>query len=225
MSTIVTVHAEDTVTDVVLTACHALGIHYRPSMGLQKKVRGLWLFVNQNRRVEDIRWTNKGFCIWLSGDPRWKTNARIHTVRIFDGAGDGKAKTIVALPTYTVEKAMRVAGIDCSGRRILANEQDEVALDEEIGQFNALHIKSSQRVITPSPQDNLAHLNVIYDGKEESVSISERYSIVDLPFMLGIDEPMDKVCVCRKTRITNDYVSVALYEGESIEIQSWSNYC
>ena len=66
--------------------------------------------------------------------------------------------------------------------------------------------------------------DVVYNGKEEHLAVSSRYSIVDLPFMLGVDEPADKVCVCRKVRIVNDYVSVALYAGEEIEIQSLSNY-
>ena len=42
--------------------------------------------------------------------------------------------------------------------------------------------------------------------------------------MLGLEEPEDKVCVCQKTPIVNDYVSVALYAGEEIEIQSLSSY-
>ena len=218
----ITISGEDTVIDVILAGCNALGVPYNANMGLQTRATGQWRFVDTRKRVKDMVLTREGFCIWRSKFPQ---NVNIHNVTVYEGSWDGEARNIQVNPLYTVEKALRIGGVKYDGQNVFTDSKRAVSMSSQISDFTALVLKPDTRVISPSPKDALTYLNVIYNGKEEHLAVSSRYSVVDLPFMLGVEEPTEKVCVCRKTRIMDDYVSVALYAGEEIEIQSLSNYC
>ena len=220
-SAAIKVHSEDTKMDVILAGCNALGVPHNANMGLETKATGKWSFVNTKTRVKDMGLTRHGFLIWPSKYPQ---NALIHNVTVYEGSWDAQARNIQVLPTYSVEKALRIGGVEYDGQSIFTNGMRPVPMSSTISDFTALLLKSDTRVISPSPTDALTYLNVVYNGKEEHLAVSSRYSVIDLPFMLGLEEPEDKVCVCQKTRIVNDYVSVALYAGEEIEIQSLSSY-
>ena len=84
---------------------------------------------------------------------------------------------------------------------------------------------SETRVIASSAQDDLTYFSVVYNGKEEHLAASSSYLVVDIPFMLGVDEPVDKVCVCQNKPIVDDLASVALYTGQEITIKSMANRC
>ena len=217
----ITVHGEDTVTDVIIAGCNALGVPFDANMGLETRTTGQWRFVRTQQRVKDIKWTRAGFLIWRSKFP---LQVKIHNVMVYEGSWDAQARNIQAGTEYTVEKALRIGGVKCDSQNIFTDDKRAVTMTSPISDFNAILLKPDMRVISPSAQDTLTQLSVVYNGKEEHLAVSSRYSVVDLPFMLGVDEPADKVCVCRKVRIVNDYVSVALYAGEEIEIQSLSNY-
>ena len=217
----ITVHGEDTVTDVIIAGCNALGVPFDANMGLETRTTGQWRFVRTQQHVKDIKWTRAGFLIWRSKFP---LQVKIHNVMVYEGSWDAQARNIQAGTQYTVEKALRIGGVKCDSQNIFTDDKRAVTMTSPISDFTAILLKPDMRVISPSAQDTLTQLSVVYNGKEEHLAVSSRYSVVDLPFMLGVDEPADKVCVCRKVRIVNDYVSVALYAGEEIEIQSLSNY-
>ena len=219
----ITLDGEDTVRDVILAGCNALGIPYKAEWGLQSKAEDWrWRFVNTRKLVKDLTWTHEGFNIWPSKFPEYLT---LHSVTVYEGSWDAPGRDIQVLPTYSVEKALRIGGVNHNGQSIFTDDKRAVTMSSRIGDFDALLLKPNTRVIAPSAQDDLTYFSVVYDGKEEHLAVSSRYSVVDIPFMLGVDEPVDKVCVCRNQPIVDDLVSVALYAGEQIEIQSISNYC
>lgn len=212
----ITVASDDTATDVVLMGLNATNGRYKATMGL--KVRPA-RFVDPSTTVAEMS-LQRGLAIWHADQPQFMTNAEVWMIKVHEGSWKAKPKCITALRSYTIAKALRIGGIDFGGKAIFSDGH-VVNYDAPVTGLTAVLVRKC-RVISPTDSDNLANFSVSWDGKTENLAVSERYSVVDIPRMLGVPDPADKVCVCNKETIQNDFTSVALYEGEMIEIMSMS---
>ena len=169
-----------------------MGVPHNASMGLETRATGPWRFVNTKKRVTDRGLTHHGLLIWPS---KYQQNAVIHNVTVCEGSWDAQARNIQVLPTYNVEKTLRIGGVEYDGQSIFTNGKRPVGMPNTISDFTALLLKPDTRVISPSPTDALTYLNVVYNAKEEHLAVSWCDSVIDLPFMLGLEEPVNKVCL------------------------------
>ena len=134
-STTISVEREDTVTDVILTGCNALGVPFDANMNLKTKITGQWLFVHTHR-IKEIVWSRQGLLICRSKIP---LDVKIHNVMVYEGSWDAEARNIQADAQYTVEKALRVGGVEFDSQNItITDDKGAVAMSSLISDFTAL---------------------------------------------------------------------------------------
>ena len=226
-STIIQVNPEDDAVDVVLASLNALDRIgcYIPTLGLQI-LMGMrrWTWVDPKTKVRDMEWTDQGLMVWNTKyhHSRYAVNADTRVVRVTSGEC---SRDILVLPTYTIEKAFRIAGIDISNLCVFIDKDTIATPNTLVGDFNELTIGPvPRRVYARSPEEQLAYLDVLCNGTEHHLAVSPKYGIRDIPYMIGDAEPESKVCVVNKKPIFDDYASVALIAGERIELQSVDLY-
>ena len=223
----ITVNPEDNAVDVVIATLNAVGLihRYNPALGLQilgATGRG-WSWVDPETKVRNMQWSDQGLMVWLTKGPqrRYAVNATTRIVRV---VCNDRYADILVLPTYTIEKALRIAGINLSNHCVFVDKGTIATPNTLIGDFNELTIGPVPRVYARSPEEQLVCLDVVCDGTEHYLAVSPKYDIRDIPYMIGDSEPESKVCVVNEKPIFDDYASVALIAGQRIELQSVGLY-
>ena len=134
-STKITVEREDTVTDVIIAACNALDVPFDANMNLQTKITGQWRYVHTHR-LKEIVWSREGLRIWRSKTP---LDVKIHNVMVYEGSWGAQPRNIQADAQYTVEKAVRVGGVEFNSQNItITDNKGAVAMSSLIRDYTAL---------------------------------------------------------------------------------------
>ena len=134
-STKITVEREDTVTDVIIAACNALDVPFDANMNLQTKITGQWRYVHTHR-LKEIVWSREGLRIWRSKTP---LDVKIHNVMVYEGSWGAQPRNIQADAQYTVEKAVRVGGVEFNSQNItITDNKGAVAMSSLISDYTAL---------------------------------------------------------------------------------------
>ena len=134
-SAAIKVHSEDTKMDVILAGCNALGVPFDANMNLQTKITGQWRYVHTHR-LKEIVWSREGLRIWRSKTP---LDVKIHNVMVYEGSWGAQPRNIQADAQYTVEKAVRVGGVEFNSQNItITDNKGAVAMSSLISDYTAL---------------------------------------------------------------------------------------